>query len=40
MMTSSATILYPDITQYMGSITGGSKIDEEKLTQQLEQGKH
>ncbi|OUL26805.1 hypothetical protein BV378_12355 [Nostoc sp. RF31YmG] len=28
LMTSSATILYPEITDYMGSITGGTKIDE------------
>src|SRR5436190_1821650 len=28
LMTSSTTILYPDITDYMGSMEGGLKLDE------------
>ena len=28
LMASSATILYPEVTDYMGEITGGMKIDE------------
>jgi len=32
MITSSATILYPEITDYMGKIAGGTKIDEDWLS--------
>jgi hypothetical protein len=32
MMTSSCTVLFPDITDYMGSITGGTNLDGNLIT--------